>query len=247
METINLHLDNFEGPFDLLLSLIKKNKMEIMDVRLFEITEQYMDVLRAMEELDLEIATEFLVVAATLIEMKSRELLPGKKEEEEEVLSEEALRLRLEAYQFFKERGEELNGIYGRGNIMVTRLPMTIPEEKTVELIIPENFGPKEFFELYLELLDRQSAKINRVTMIDREIPVDEFKVEDKILELSQRLDKEQYLSFHEVMASATSRSETIVFFLAVLEMARNFEIRLSQTDPTQDLIIERRPEEWDI
>ena len=71
MELINLHLENFDGPFDLLLKLIKVNKMEITDIKIFEITEQYMAVLKAMDELDLDIATEFFVLAATLIEIKS--------------------------------------------------------------------------------------------------------------------------------------------------------------------------------
>ena len=91
MEQINLHLENFEGPFDLLLKLIKVNKMEITDIKIFEITEQYMTVLRAMDELDLDIASEFFVLAATLIEIKSRELLPKKSTEEAEIPTKEML------------------------------------------------------------------------------------------------------------------------------------------------------------
>lgn len=242
---LNLMLDNFEGPFDLLLQLIRKNKMEITDVRISEITEQYMAVLRAMEELDLEIATEFLVLAASLIEIKSRELLPKHPSEEAEIPSKELLLTKLQEYEFFRQRSEELSLRHAASQILVTRLPMTLPEEKTVEIVLPENFGPKEFFLLYVELLDRQADKVNRVTVIDRTIPAEEYKVEDKVRQLESRLRDSRRLNFSQLAQECASRAEAIVFFLAILEMARHLSIRIHQAENRSELIIERRQSEW--
>lgn len=244
MEQINLHLDNFDGPFDLLLKLIRVNKMEITDIKIFEITEQYMAVLRAMEELDLEIATEFFVLAATLIEIKSRELLPKKASEEAEIPSRELLLHRLAEYEFFHEKVDDLMGRFHQEEVLVTRLPMTLKEERHVEIIIPEDFGPENFFMLYMELLDRQKEKINTSRVIERRIHTDAFKVEDKITELKEELLLKRSLRFSHIMDKSSGRAETIVFFLAILEMVRNLEVMVYQSEAGGELIIRERDEE---
>ncbi len=241
MEQINLHLNNFEGPFDLLLKLIKVNKMEIIDIRIKEITEQYMAVLRAMEELDLDIASEFFVLAATLIEIKSRELLPKKADAEEEIPSRELLLHKLQEYEFFREKAQDLTSRFQPGDVVVTRLPMTLPEEKHVEITIPRGFGPEQFFLLYMELLDRQKEKINTVTVIDRRIHTDAFKVEDKMVELKAELDRHRTLRFSQIMEQSSGKAETIVFFLALLEMVRNLDVVVYQAQAGGELIIQER------
>ncbi|MFB0959142.1 MAG: segregation/condensation protein A [Clostridiaceae bacterium] len=251
MEQFNLHLDNFEGPFDLLLKLIKVNKMEITDIKIYEITEQYMAVLRAMEELDLEVATEFFVLAATLIEIKSRELLPKKSADEAEIPSRELLLHKLQEYEFFREKAYDLMSRFHQEDVLVTRLPMTLPEDRTIEIIIPPNFGPDKFFLLYMELLDRQKDKMNTSTVIERRISTDAFKVEDKIVELKDTLQKYKSFRFSQIMEQASGRSEIIVFFLALLEMVRNLDVVVYQSEAGGELIIQERaeqelPDDWE-
>ncbi len=241
MEQINLHLENFEGPFDLLLKLIKVNKMEITDIKIYEITEQYLRVLRAMEELDLDVASEFFVLAATLIEIKSRELLPKRKDEETEIPTKDQLLHKLKEYEFFRDKSYLFMKRFKQDEVVVTKLPDTLPEEKHVEVIIPEGFGPEDFFLLYMELLDRQREKRNTFTVITRKITVDQFRVEDKIDELSDRLMEGSSLSFSGLARESSGKAETIVIFLAILEMVRNMQAKVYQDDSRGEIIIEER------
>ena len=244
MEQINLQLDNFEGPFDLLLKLIRVNKMEITDIKIYEITEQYMAVLRAMEQLDLDIASEFFVLAATLIEIKSRELLPKKESDESEIPSRELLLHRLKEYEFFHEKVDLFMGRYRSEDVLVTRLPMTLEEDRTVEVTIPEDFGPEKFFMLYMELLDRQKEKMNTSRVIQRRISTETFKVEDKISQLKDELLLKRSLRFSYIMEQSSGKAETIVFFLAILEMVRNMDVLVYQSEAGGELIIREREEE---
>lgn len=246
MESISLHLENFDGPFDLLLQLVKVNKMEITEIKISEITAQYMAVLKAMDELDLDIASEFFVMAAALIEIKSRELLPKKPQEEPEVPTRELLLHRLKEYEFFREKAVELSDHFRLNEVIVTRRPITLPEEKQVEIKVPEGFGWEEFFLLFMELLDRQQEKKNIATVIERRIPADAFKVEDKIRELQEELKIHRKIVFSSLAARSSGKAETIVFFLAVLEMMRNLEVNASQSD-TGELIIEERTKEHEL
>ncbi|MFB0917654.1 MAG: segregation/condensation protein A [Clostridiaceae bacterium] len=241
MESININIDNFEGPFDLLLKLIKMNKMDIMEISINEITEQYMNVLRKMEEINLEIASEFFLVAATLIEIKSRELLPRKKDEGDEIPSKEILLKKLKEYEFFKDKAHIFMGLYKEEDILVTRLPMTIEEEVNIEVVLPKNFTPEKFFMLYMELLDRQREKINTTTVIDKKIPIDRFKVEDKIVELEELLKNENTVSFGKLINASSGRAEAIVYFLAILELVRNHTVSIYQEEKGGNLLIENR------
>src|SRR5690554_4141685 len=108
MDSLQLQISNFEGPFDLLLHLLKINKMKIQEIRISEITSQYLLYLQGMKELDLEIASEFLLVASTLLEIKSREMLPKYVEEVDEEELKEKLVLRIEEYEAFKLMAESL-------------------------------------------------------------------------------------------------------------------------------------------
>lgn len=241
MEQINLHLENFDGPFDLLLKLIKVNKMEITEIKIFEITEQYMAVLRAMEELDLEVASEFFVLAATLIEIKSRELLPKKSAEEAEIPTKELLLHKLREYEFFRDQSFLFMSRYRQEEVIVTRLPITLPEEKHVEIIIPPNFGADKFFLLYMELLDKQREKQNVYTNIEQRISIDSFKIEDKIEELMDELESTKTIRFSSLARQSSGKSETIVIFLAILEMVRNLQVMVYQEKAGGELIIEGR------
>ena len=128
----SIKIDNFEGPLDLLCYLIDKNKMNIYDVNLSDITEQYIEFLNAMEEMNLEIASEFLVMASTLLYLKSKKLLPKQEEEEEEITEEELIR-RIIEYKKFKEISKVLkenyvleHTIYYRSTFMTLQSPVLV-------------------------------------------------------------------------------------------------------------------------
>ena len=112
IESVKYKLDTFEGPLDLLLHLIKEKKMDIMEVKMAEITDQYLAYIQTLKAMNLELATEFLVIASTLIEIKSRSLIPTEEVEEEtdELSDEMKLKLQLQEYQLFKEAGENNQG-----------------------------------------------------------------------------------------------------------------------------------------
>lgn len=244
MENFNLKLENFEGPFDLLLKLIKVNKMEITDISIYDITDQYMSILREMEVLDMEIASEFLVLASALIEMKSKALLPKKKDEEEEIDMGAVLLHRLKEYEFFKEKAAILSSKYNLDDVIVTRLPMTLEEEKEIEVIIPKGFTSEKFFLLYMEVLDRQKEKQNTYALTEKKIPIDMFKVEDKMVDLKERLKEKRKFTFRDIVSESSGKSETIVIFLAVLELVRNHSIRIYQENILGELIIEEHLDE---
>lgn len=241
MEQINLNLENFEGPFDLLINLIRINKMDIMEINIAAITDQYMGVLRQMEDLNLDIASEFFVMAATLIEIKSRELLPKKKDEENEEQPKEMLIRKLKEYEYFKKRAEELEGIFDNEEVLVTRLPETIPDDGPSEIILPKGLNADKLFMLYIDLLDRQKEKINTVTNISRKIPHDAYRIEDKITELTEMLEEKNTIDFEDIIERSHGRSEAIVFFLAILELVRKNAALVYQEKEGSRLLIERR------
>lgn len=157
-----IKIENFEGPLDLLCHLIDKNKMNIYDINLSEITDQYIKYLNEMEKLNLEIASEFLVMASTLLYLKSKKLLPKQNEEEEE-LTEEELINRIIEYKKFKEISKTLKQNYlmysnrffkGQEEIELPKKQLEINYEKS---LIPE---------LYKNLIERNSVKINKMQKI---------------------------------------------------------------------------------
>ena len=153
-----IKIDNFEGPLDLLCHLIDKNKMNIYDINLSEITDQYLDYLNEQEKLNLEIASEFLVMASTLLFLKSKKLLPQQEEEEEEITEEELIRRIIEYKKFkeiskvFKENYQEYSKRYFKGQEEI-ELPKQKIEKDYDNTIIPT---------LYAKLVERNNDKINQ-------------------------------------------------------------------------------------
>ena len=153
----SIKIDNFEGPLDLLCYLIDKNKMNIYDVNLSDITEQYIEFLNAMEEMNLEIASEFLVMASTLLYLKSKKLLPKQEEEEEEITEEELIR-RIIEYKKFKEISKNLKENY---KIYSNRFYKGQEEIKLPKQKLEKDYEPEKIPEIYRLLVERNSVKIN--------------------------------------------------------------------------------------
>jgi segregation and condensation protein A len=236
-----VQLDVFEGPLDLLLHLVKKHELDIFDIPISFITEKYIAYLDLMTSLNLDVAGEYLLMAATLAHIKSRELLPAPPpgSEDEEAEAEEAdprqeLIRRLLEYQKYKEAAESLGGrpVVGR-NVWMRGTPQ---EEALAENVDTDVRPPlKEIPILALvEALDRalSRAKIR----LSHEVSVDRLSVSDRINQLADRLDREGSFTFEscfrflrEAMSLAEARHEAVVTFLAVLEMAKLGLIRVWQ------------------
>lgn len=242
-----VQLDVFEGPLDLLLHLVKKHELDIFDIPISFITEKYIEYLDLMTSLNLDVAGEYLLMAATLAHIKSRELLPapppGRDDEEaegEELDPRAELIKRLLEYQKYKEAAESLSGrpVVGR-NVWTRGSPQ---EDALAENVDPEARPPLKEIPIIalVEALDRalSRAKIR----LTHQVSVDRLSVSERINQLADRLEREGSFTFEscfrflrEEMSLAEARHEAVVTFLAVLEMARLGLIRVWQelAEPT--------------
>ena len=226
-------LDVFEGPLDLLLYLIKKNEIDIYDIPIASITEQYLEYIDLMRMLDLNIAGEFLVMAATLIHIKSKMLLPPDEKEllpEEEEDPREELVRRLVEYKKFKEVAGILQDLESQRKKMFTR---DIPFEAAQGEV---------FFEASLfDLITAFTRVLKDVPKdIFQEIIKDEFTVEQKVHDLLHMLVKSPALSLFNLFSNSKNKQEIIATFLAVLELIRLKEILVVQNRNFSDIEIIR-------
>lgn len=215
-------LEVFEGPLDLLLYLIKKNEIDIYDIPIATITEQYLEYLELMHMLDLNIAGEFLVMAATLIHIKSKMLLPPEEKEilpEEEEDPREELVRRLIEYKKFKEVAGVLQDLEAERKKMFTRAA-------GIELDSSERFFEASLFDL-ISALTRVLKDVPKE--IFQEIVKDEFTVEQKIHDLLHMLVRTPVIYLSELFKKAKNKLEIIATFLAILELIRLKEILVVQ------------------
>jgi segregation and condensation protein A len=239
-----IKISNFEGPFDLLLHLLKKNEMSIYDIRIYDITTQYLSYLDSLKEMDLEITSEFIVVASTLIEIKSKMLLPQdkKKDEESDEDPRQTLIEKLIEYKKFKLAANFLREKRIQAGLFYTKKPEVI-EDKS-----PKNFNNDFFkditmldlYNLYISLIHKNASKMNTSNIIERKIPVDRFRVEDKMDELRVFLNKNERAKFSSIMTTCKSKIEVVVTFLAMLELIKLKAIKVIQPDNFTDIFIER-------
>lgn len=223
-DRVRFKLENFEGPLDLLLHLIKSSKMDIMEVKLADITEQYLDYMKDISSLDMERASEFITVAATLIEIKSKYLLPVVSEEEEEEEDSEALLLRrLKEYELFKEIGaglkerEDVNKFY--------RTPGE--ETEKVKIVVKDMVLDK--------LLDAFAGIIARASLKPKEAPApktvmkDRFTVAEKVVSIRNFSREHKRFDFEDLFTEDMTKSEMINVFLALLELLKLQNIKVEQ------------------
>ena len=248
MELPKIKVADFEGPFDLLLHLIKKNKMDIYNIEIYKITNQYLRYLDEMKEMDLEITSEFIVIAATLIEIKSKSLLPKVKvEDENEEDIENKLKLRLIEYKqikavssFFKERHINSGEIYSKKPEIIE-----IEEEKAHKCNedIFKNLTLIDLYNIYNNILDTYHNKQNNINVVQRKIYTDKYKVEDKMKELLDRFNNVNVIEFRSIIKESESKLETVVTFLALLELIKLRVIIAYQEGNFKEILMKRRVE----
>ena len=246
MELPKIKVADFEGPFDLLLHLIKKNKMDIYNVEIYKVTNQYLEYLNTRKVMDLEITSEFIVVAATLIEIKSKNLLPKVKVEEEENEEDIEMKLmeRLIEYKRFKAVSEFFNDKYVSSGEVFSKKPEVIEEikpEKVDNDDIFKNITLLDLYNIYNKILENYREKQNKVNVVQKKIYVDKYKVEDKMEELLERFKSSEVIEFNNLMKESTCKLETVVTFLALLELIKIRTIQVFQDESFSNILIKRR------
>lgn len=222
-------LEVFEGPFDLLLTLISGQKLDICDIPIAKITEEYLTYLQKMRDLDLEVASEFLLVAATLLEIKAQSLLPVEEEEWEEEVSlgesREALILRLLEYKKFKNAALELAARLGAEGKFY---PREADLEERFAKLLPDflkEVGPAELAALITSLL----ARGEKVLIESEHISSMPIGIDEKMDFVMKRLRKKGSQSFRELTTRCKEKIEAAAIFLALLELYKMGLISLSQ------------------
>ncbi len=226
-DILKLKLEQFEGPFEILLYLIKEQEIDIFDIPIFQITEQYLEILDLMKERQLEIAGDFLVMAATLIQIKSRMLLPPDTDEEEEV-EEEDPRLelveRLLEYRKFKELGRKLGEFEEQQyNYLPRKFPLYL--EPSVQ---------EEWVEVTLADLIKAIKRVLRYLLEPsiQWVELEKYTVEEKIVEIWSILSNQQSVSSVELFEKSSTTIEKVCVILAILELCRQRKISFHQQQP---------------
>ncbi len=214
----HIHLKQFDGPLDLLLFLISKAKVDIRDIFVSEITEQYIASVSGAEDIDMDDASEFLNMAATLLEIKSRALLPKPPKTEEEESPEEALIRRLEEYKRFKETAQNLQDFEKAAAAMYEKLPEEYPlPPPSFELT---GLTLQGLMEALSRVLARKPEEPEEAVFINREIRRDSFTIEACMGHIMKRLRRGP-MTFELLFSEAPSREEVVTLFLALLEILR--------------------------
>ena len=233
-----LKIDNFEGPLDLLCHLIDKNKMDIYDINLSEITDQYIEYLKKQEELNLEIASEFLVMASTLLYLKSKKLLPKQEDEEEELTEEELIR-RIIEYKKFKEISKKLKENYLEYSNRYYKLQeeIKLPKQK-----LEKEYEKNTIPDIYSNLVKRNEEKVNQnAKNIEKIAITDNYTVASKVKEMYKVLIKQKRFIFNKLFSiNKRNKQEVVTAFSGLLELSRRNKVKTDQKELFGDIEVEK-------
>jgi segregation and condensation protein A len=225
----DVHLDTFEGPLDLLLHLVRKTDLEIQEIQVSEITTEYLAYLDTIQNLDLDTAGDFLVMASTLMQIKAKMLHPdNEKDKEDADIELDKIKERLLEYQKYKE---------------VSKLLSNKEQEYSQTYYRPEPVIPEQDYEIDATIYDLVKSFQNALRTLPeevREIMYKEIPIETKIREILDILEGKQYLTFSEIAKIQTSRSAMVVCFMAVLELVKNKQVVAKQSELFEDIRIYR-------
>lgn len=238
----NIVLENFEGPLDLLLTLIEKAKIDIYDIPISEITEQYISFIYTMEDVNLELASEFLLMASTLLEIKSKTLLPIEKDpDEEEIDPREELVLRLLAYKKYKEAAAELKGYES-----IESQTFYKPGE---DLSVYEDIDDDiDFYNL--KLLTRalnnilKERGLREKDLDIRAIAREEYSIRECVENILEEVNIKRKIKFTDLLDINSNKNEIVTYFLSVLELTKQRAIYILQDEAFTELFISKRDDE---
>ena len=242
---IPVKLEVFEGPLDLLLHLIDKNKIDIYDIPIVEITNQYMEYIRNMQREDLNVMSEFLVMAATLLDIKCRMLLPkegneeGEGEDPRQELVEQLLQYKMYKYMAYELKDRQVDAecvLYKKPTI-----PAEVQEyEQPVDLdMLLKDLTLARLNEVFRDVLKRQDDKIDPVRSKFGKIEKEEVTLNDKLTYIRTFMASHPSFSFRQLLTKQQSKMQVVVTFLAVLELIKAGTIRVKQTGICGEIMIE--------
>jgi len=238
--TYNFCVSDFEGPLDLLLHLVKESKMDIYEINIHNIIDQYLEFIHSLEEKNIDIASEYLVMASELIHLKSKLLINRQDEELNEedefnINSEEDLRNKLLEYEKYKKLTENFHELEQKRGEVYTKLPESLKEYREDSGIQKGEYNIEDLLNAYKLFIERENLSKPLNTKITKK----EISVDDKIKDIRQILKKRQKINFIELFTEIT-KENVVVTFLSILEMCKNNEILLSQEDNFSPIMIER-------
>lgn len=236
-EQLTFKIENFEGPLDLLLQFVKQSKLSIDEIKLSEITEQYLAVINQISTIDMEAASEFIEIAATLVEIKSKSLLPKLEEEPEEEDPEYLLKMRLKEYQMLKETTEKLKVLENTDRFYKKPEPDAnkfryVLKDMQLDMLLDA------FSKLMVRL--HESEKKDEV----KEIQKEKFTVSQKISTIKDSLMVRKKVYFSELFSNSISREEVVTTFMALLELLKLQEISVKQQENFADIEISKQERE---
>lgn len=235
---MNFHINDFEGPLDLLLHLVKKSKMDIYEIEISKIIEEYLEIIQSMQDQKLDLASSYLVMAAELMHLKSKSLLNIDEEEDEEnvFVSEEDLKNKLIEYQMYKEITQDLVALNEKRCEVYTKEPTNISMYNEKKVVNNSEVTIEDLLNAFLEFQKRlQDEK-----PIDTKITRKEMSVSARIGSIRKMLEKKSKLNFTELF-DFFSKEYVVVTFLSILDMSKNKEILLSQENNFGNILIEKR------
>lgn len=235
-----IHLQQFDGPLDFLLHLIRREQIDIRDIFVSEITNQYLACMEGVSELDMETASDFLDIAATLIYIKSRSLLPRQNTviEKEEETPEQQLIRRLREYEQIKSVSSEMGTLYETASRAYTKLPEDIlPTYSEIEL---ENGESDALYEAFLSVLKKAEDKRGVPSERIRKVAADKYTVRDSIKSIRDNLraSKASSIRFEQLFSQDAEKMEIVVTFMALLEMLAHGEITVRQSAPFHTITV---------
>lgn len=231
-------LKQFDGPLDLLLTLIGKASIDIQDIFVSEITEQYLAYMEGVDELDMDSASEFLQMAATLVEIKSRAMLPKppKVEDENGLTPEEALVLQLQEYKRFKEASARMQKLETEAKDIITKLPeeFTLPPQEVELTGLTLDKLSRAFARVMQRLEQQQSGSEPH-----RQIRRDTYTVAQCMARITRRV-RSGRCAFSELFEDARCKDEVITMFMAMLEMVKHSRLKIRQTGTYEEIYLEK-------
>ena len=234
----SIKINNFEGPLDLLCHLIDKNKMDIYDINISQITDQYIDYINNMEKMNLDVTSEFLVMASTLLYLKSKHLLPKTQDDEEEISEEELIR-RIIEYKKYKEITKKLKENYLEYSKRYFKMQeeIELPKQK-----IESDFDKDTIPDIYRKLIEKNKDKINEnASNIEKIAIVETYSVGNTVKEMYKALIKYKKFTFNKLFSpKKRNKKEVVTAFSGLLEMSRRNKVITEQEELFGDIEVEK-------
>ena len=233
-----IKIENFEGPLDLLCMLIEKNKMDIYDIKIDEITDQYLEYIKKMEQENLEVQSEFLVMASTLVYIKSKKLLPNKEEESEELTEEELIR-RIIEYKKYKDITEKLRQNFEQFS---NRLYKSAEEIELPKKELDTNYEKNIISDVYAKIVTSNKEKLNKnAKNIEKIKLMDQYTVASKVKQMFKELIRHKRFVFNRMFSvSKNDKNEIVTAFSGLLELSRRSKVKTTQEEMFGDIVVEK-------